>query len=348
MRIIICTPYDIREPRGNSVATVRLHDGFTSHGHEVLVLDRCEGADVGVVKEAALLFRPHVGLVMHGWRCAGSFRAIRAVSDVPLVISLRGTDLNEMMKDPTRRIVLRETLDQCDGIIVFSREALLTLAEEDQSLGRKSWVIPNGIALPEAGNGDILSWTPPKGGIVFVGIGGIRRVKNPSWLAESLVSVRESGLDIHYVHAGPVLEKEEGERFLEICRREPWVHYAGELPREQIPYLLRRSHVFVSASKSEGMPHSVTEAMLVGVPCLLSDIAGHRVFARSGREALLFRERKDFVKKAATLATDVGLQERLKTRAKERVNRMSRRGKEIESYLRLFSNLVEREPARRA
>lgn len=343
MRIVLCTPYGIDEPRGNSVAARRLRDGFTGHGHDVLVLDHCERAARVMAARAARIFDPHVGLMMHGWRCAGSFLAIRSVSDAPLVVSLRGTDLNEMMKDLKRRATMLEVLDRCDGITVLTPEGKERLAEADPSLVKKARVIPNGIALPGAGQGQPngFAWVPPEGATVFVGVAGIRGVKRPSWLVESLSRLREGGLDIHYVHAGPVLEEAEGERFRQICGKEPWVHYAGEVAHDQIPALLRLGKVFVSASRSEGMPHSVREAMLVGLPCLLSDIEGHRSLGRPGQEALFFRDRKDFMGKAALLAGDPALRERLGKKARTRAERRSGNGREIEAYLRLFERLVK-------
>ncbi len=343
MRILICTPYGIDEPRGNSVATGRLRDGFTGHGHEVLVLDHCERADRATTAAAARLFDPQVGLVMHGWRCAGSFQAVRSVSDAPLVVSLRGTDLNEMMKDLKRRATMLEVLDRCGGITVLTPEAKGRLAEARPSLAHKVEVIPNGISLPGAGQAQSagLPWILPEGAIVFAGVAGIRGVKRPSWVVEGLRGLRGRGLDIRYVHAGPVLEKAEGERFLRVCREEPWVYYAGAVAHEQVPALLRRAHVFVSASRSEGMPHSVREAMLVGLPCLLSDIEGHRTLGRPGMEALFFRDRKDFMGKAVLLAGDPALRKRLGKMARTRAERRSGNGREIEGYLRFFARLVK-------
>jgi glycosyltransferase involved in cell wall biosynthesis len=247
-----------------------------------------------------------------------------------------------MIEDREMGPAIREVLSWCDGIAVFSRGALQRLAREGHVLAGKSRIIPNGVSLP--GNGEVgrFSRAVPCDGIVFVGVGGIREVKGLSWLAENLSALRKSGLDIHYVHAGPVLEKEEGARFLRICREEPWIHYAGEVPHEQVFSFLRLGDVFVSASRSEGMPHAVREAMLAGLPCLLSDIEGHRALARSGREAIFFGDAADFAAKATTLAGDSGLRERLKKGAKERVERMCLNGKEIDAYLHFFSDLVKK------
>ena len=39
---------------------------------------------------------------------------------------------------------------------------------------------------------------------------------------------------------------------------------------------LSESQCYISLSKSEGMPNSVIEALMVGLPCILSDIGPHR------------------------------------------------------------------------
>ena len=46
--------------------------------------------------------------------------------------------------------------------------------------------------------------------------------------------------------------------------------------RDDVPNLLAQVHVFVSASQYEGLPGSVIEAMLAGLPIALSDIEVHR------------------------------------------------------------------------
>jgi glycosyltransferase involved in cell wall biosynthesis len=46
--------------------------------------------------------------------------------------------------------------------------------------------------------------------------------------------------------------------------------------RSDIPELLGEADVFVSASRSEGLPGAVVEAMLTAVPVVLSDIGVHR------------------------------------------------------------------------
>ena len=59
------------------------------------------------------------------------------------------------------------------------------------------------------------------------------------------------------------------------------VTVTGLLPRDEVYREVARSSLFVSASKGEGLPVSVLEAMTCGVPVVLSDIPSHREVAAS-------------------------------------------------------------------
>ncbi|OGF55347.1 MAG: hypothetical protein A2Z21_07750 [Candidatus Fraserbacteria bacterium RBG_16_55_9] len=57
------------------------------------------------------------------------------------------------------------------------------------------------------------------------------------------------------------------------------VHMAGLVPREEVYVQLRRADIFVSASRMEGLPVAVLEAMACQCPVVLSDIPPHREIA---------------------------------------------------------------------
>lgn len=67
------------------------------------------------------------------------------------------------------------------------------------------------------------------------------------------------------------------------------VHMPGS--RSDINEILLGSDYFISASRHEGIPVSVLEAGAVGIPCLLSDIPGHKVIQNGSHEnvALYFK-----------------------------------------------------------
>lgn len=54
------------------------------------------------------------------------------------------------------------------------------------------------------------------------------------------------------------------------------VVFTGVIVREEVYWLLASSDLFISTSRIEGLPIAVLEAMAVGCPVILSDIAAHR------------------------------------------------------------------------
>jgi len=72
--------------------------------------------------------------------------------------------------------------------------------------------------------------------------------------------------------------------------------------RSDVPDLLAQSQVFVLASRHEGLPISVLEAMSVGLPVVASDVGGVRELVRDGKTGVLVpRGDRDQLRKALRL-----------------------------------------------
>jgi glycosyltransferase involved in cell wall biosynthesis len=87
--------------------------------------------------------------------------------------------------------------------------------------------------------------------------------------------------------------------------------------RSDIDEILRGADYFISASRHEGIPISVLEAGAIGVPCLLSDIPGHKLIqtGRSEAVAMFFNvgdiqslcEKTQLLKSNKNIASSIGL-----------------------------------------
>ena len=352
MKILLCQPFEPDAPKGNSIASDRLSRGFRERGHSISIIGHPLVDDPAGVEARVSAFQPDVCLVMHAWRCARAMEALARKPSVPIVVSLRGTDLNEMLDAPATSAGIARALDQSSGIVVFHGQGRGKLADKNPARGRKTCIIPNGVRLPSS---DVdyrrrLGISP--GTFVFLSVCGLREVKQPlrvlPWLSELIAGIPPGELPrpVVFAHAGPPLEAEVARAFDEFAAVHPWVYHLDRVPHEEIDSFLRAGDVFIAASRSEGMPHAVREALLAGLPALLSNIEGHLAMAEPDREALFFGDREEFLRKAERLFQDPALRERLGTAGRRRVEADLKNGDEITAYLSLFTELVQRKTRR--
>lgn len=346
MKILMCIPHELKTPRGNNIAARRLAAGFEARGHSVSILENCETRQCREAAEQVRGLHPDLVLVMHAWRCAAVFYTIRLEMKVPVIVSLRGTDISEMVEDEEKGPVILSVLERCDGIVVFSETARRKVVRHLPGSEAKIEVIPNGLALPVSRIDYRQRLGIDGNTFVIVGLAGIREEKRIPWLLDMLSEARTAGRDLIYVHGGPVLEEKTGEAFRYRCGREKWIRYEGVIPHQEVASFLRAGDLFVSASRSEGMPHAVREAMFVGTPCLLSDIEGHRNLAKEDVEALFFCDDETFLHKLTMLVTNETLRKRISDGGRSRTRSDLLRGTEIERYLAFFAALIRNDEPR--
>jgi glycosyltransferase involved in cell wall biosynthesis len=95
------------------------------------------------------------------------------------------------------------------------------------------------------------------------------------------------------------------------------VHFLGK--RSDIPSVLNSLDAFVLSSLREGSPISVIEAMIAGVPAVLSDIGPLREVSDDGKYAMLFRtgDADDLSAKLIQLVEDPVCRARLGSEARQ-------------------------------
>lgn len=114
----------------------------------------------------------------------------------------------------------------------------------------------------------------PQGTLAVLTVGNCAAVKNHGALIQALAHV--SAKQVIYLHAGRE-DADHSERALATqLRIADRVRFLG--PRSDIPDLLAACDGYVMPSLHEGLPISALEALVSGVPCLLSDVPGLRDF----------------------------------------------------------------------
>ena len=144
MRILMVSPFPRETARGNSVAAERLARGFGARGHHVAIVDAVSHA-CGPTRlaEAIRTAGPvDVALVLHAAHGAPAARMLRD-RGTPYVVSLRGTDANEMLADAAHGPAVRTTLSGAAGIAVFHAAMRERLVEREPVIADRVRVVSN-------------------------------------------------------------------------------------------------------------------------------------------------------------------------------------------------------------
>ncbi len=191
---------------------------------------------------------------------------------VPLVVTARGTDLNLLARFPTPRRRLQRLAREAAALVAVSA----ALAEVWVELGaprERVQVIHNGVdfqhfrPLPRAAARARLGLPP---GPWVLTVGELIPRKGIDLLVRALVEL--SGFRLAVVGEGP------GRAALERLARELGVAarvvFAGARPPQELPWWYAAADVFALASRREGLPNVVLEALACGRPVVASRVWG--------------------------------------------------------------------------
>jgi glycosyltransferase involved in cell wall biosynthesis len=340
MLLAIVTPYYFPSVRGNSITVQRIESGLRDRGlrAQVLSLDRQDRS--GVLAGLRRL-RPDV---VHGFHAtlAGPI-TLEAAGDlgIPAVVTLTGTDVNQDLYDPAHRAVVLAVVEAAQAVVVFHEAIRDRLLCEAPALRPRVHVIGQTVRCEE-GSYDLRRklGLDPRDFVVFQAA-GIRRVKNIPAVIPPLVILQERHPRLRYVLAGPVVERDEGERVEAMLHGLSWASHPGALSHGEICAALPQVEVVVNSSLSEGgMSNAILEAMSKGVPVLASDIEGNRTVVEDGHDGFLFRSEADFLEKMERLLVDPALRHALGRRGMRKIESQFPFEGEIGGHLALYHSLA--------
>lgn len=196
-----------------------------------------------------------------------SFSAVIARSrlDVPLVVTVHGSDLEHTSNLPLGGFYVSRSLEKADRVIAVSR----WLARKAAALGaRNVTVIPNGIRPLESEPGE-------RKYVTF--IGALREYKDP-W---TFIRLAEHFPEVLFlvVGDGPLRAKLESEA-------PPNVRFLGY--REDVGRILSRTLLLVLPSKREGFGLVIVEANSLGVPAVGRRVSAIPELIRDGKNGFTF------------------------------------------------------------
>jgi len=340
-RVALLTPFGPPAVRGNAVTAARIALGLAERGIDLRVWD-LSAATSATIESEVEAYRPALVHAFHAYRAGPLAVRLAHRVEARLVVTLTGTDANHDLVRVESAPAIKEVLERADRITVFHQSIRARVVSALPSLGPRLVVIAQAVRLPASDVFDFpRDWPLPARAILFVFPAGLRAVKNPSFPLAPLGRLVKAIPEIRLLYAGPVLEPAAGRALHEALSTMPWARHVDVVPHAQMASLLSRADVVLNCSVSEGgMANSVLEALSLGRAVLASDIDGNRSLVVDGSTGFLFRDEAEFERRAAELARDPALRERLGRAGAAMVRDRFSPAREIDGYGELYRELI--------
>src|ERR1700675_2576678 len=162
-RVALLTPFACPSVRGNAITVARIAAGLRGRGIDLGVWDLSALSDAVVSREVEA-FRPTLVHAFHAFRVGPlALRLARRV-EIPLVVTLTGTDVNHDLFDPARATVVRRVLEGAGCLIAFHRSIAERVSTALPDLAARFAVVPQATTLTESEPFDLAArWPLPPG-----------------------------------------------------------------------------------------------------------------------------------------------------------------------------------------
>lgn len=194
---------------------------------------------------------------------------------LPVIVSCRGSDINILARPFLRRRVISWALRACDRVIAVS-EALAHEIERLHVPRSRLRVVPNGIdttrfcVRDRAASRSTLGLDPDKRFVVCVS--RLSHEKGIDVLLDAIGRTQDTTLLL----VGDGAARANLEARSATLDIEDRVRFLGRRPHEEVPVWLGAADISVLASRSEGHPNAVIEALACGRAVVATDVGGVR------------------------------------------------------------------------
>lgn len=180
------------------------------------------------------------------------------------------------MKDRVLLLCERLLCKKTDDIAVMNAEDLEIANENRLCCGNVKWIDGMGITIdptvPTPESTLRKQYAAGEKDLVCTFVGELSGRKNQGFLIRAAKKLADEGLPIRLLLVGEGGEREALEEEIKQAHMEKKVFLLGN--REPVLPYLAITDLYVSASRSEGLPFNVMEAMSCGLPIVASDTKG--------------------------------------------------------------------------
>lgn len=325
-----------------------LEDDFRNSGVEFIRLQRRLPVDLLLASGLRRIIKEHDIQVVH------SHQPVEALH---LYLATRGNGTKRVMTlhgvypGTRNELALKFVLPRVDAKIVVSRN-LMNQLQENRTLDSRNCLVINNCVDParlqSSGRNLRAELAIADDEILFGMVGNFNPVAQKDQLsvckALPQLFARVPRARFVFVGARSEAAPQLFDDCIKLCREQEIadrVQFLGK--RADIPGVLSSLDLFVLSSLREGAPISVIEAMMAGVPAVLSDIPALREISDDGKYALLFQtgNEEDLAAKLINLGNDTAEGSRLASTAKQWALEQFGIERHIANLKALYRSLVE-------
>lgn len=226
--------------------------------------------------------------ILHAnWSSLGAISGlIGLITRTPVITTIRGSDVSGLECSWIKRIILKLCL-RTNNILITVSPALKAEIEKLYPLSRnKIKTISNGVDKVFLDIDKTFTHDRPTRIIV---VGSLIPRKSIETVLCAIANLINS-LELELTIIGDGLEREKLLNLTRTLRLSECVKFTGNLPAEVVLEYLSMADIFVLASKSEGRPNVLLEALAAGVPVIASKIPGVTDIIKNGESGFLFKQ----------------------------------------------------------
>lgn len=241
---------------------------------------------------------------------------------IPVVVSVRGADLNTARKSRFGRWLTRAILGRVNHVVTVSDEFRALLAG-DLGCAKPLAALYNGVDIEQFHPRDRQACRRelglPADRAIVLYVGGLIERKGVGTLIEALARDVTRPVALYLAGEGPQLDTLKA-----LAARKglgEHVHFLGKVGKDQMHLWMGAADMLVLPSHSEGRPNVVLEAMANGTPVVATAVNGTAELIRDGEDGLLFQP-GDVAGLAACVSrmlAEPGLAAKLSVRGPERI-----------------------------
>ena len=326
-----------------------LGERLREQGFSVMVGNRSPGLDIGCAWRIGRFMKEQGVQVVHAHQYAPFFYASMArhlTASYRIVFTEHGRDYPDFRR-PKRVLANRILLRDYDRVVAVGNQVKAALVDNEGIPEERVEVIYNGVDLKNVGR-DYVQRSEVRAElglnenqIAVVQVARLNRLKDFSTAIAAMKTVIKASPNVRYVIVGdgeerPVIQQQILEAGLGAK-----VNMLGM--RSDVTRLLKGMDVFLLTSISEGIPLTLIEAMLSGLPCVSTSVGGVPEVVVDEESGLLApaKDAHAIAAQVLRLSRSPALRQRLGHGGIDRASKRFSATQMLEQYDRLYEQMIE-------